>query len=194
MIKFESNQIDSKLAIVLENASWERNERLKGSAPIPRKVIQGISLSPKIKASLSNQSLIKTVQSISSDTVDPILRGKPSSILLNSQKSVEDRIWKTRKTITAEIHTRLVFGIGCITLVLFAIALGIIFKGGHILSAFGASVIPAGILVTCMISGRELTKTKNAAMPETTGVLVMWSGLIVLSIAAVVIYRKLTKT
>lgn len=194
MIKFESDQLDSKLAIVLENASWERNERLKGSAPTPRKVIQGILLSPTIATNLSSQPLIKTVRSISSETVDPILRSKPSNILLNSLNKVEDRIWRTSKTITAEIHTRLVFGIGCITLVLFAIALGIIFKGGHILSAFGASAIPAGILVTCMMSGRELTKTKNAAMPESTGVMVMWAGLIILSIAAVVIYRKLTKT
>jgi hypothetical protein len=44
------------------------------------------------------------------------------------------------------------------------------------------------------MSGKELAKTYNKNMPDEIGILVMWSGLVVLSVLAVVIYRKLTRT
>ena len=113
---------------------------------------------------------------------------------MSLKNQVDKEIWETRKSISSEVHTRLVFGIGCITLVLFAIALGVVFRGGHLLSAFGTSAIPAGILVIFIMSGKELTKTKNTSMPESTGVLLMWSGLIILSAACFMLYRKITRT
>ena len=109
-------------------------------------------------------------------------------------KEVKRKAWVTTKEIRSEIHSRLVFGLGCITLIAISIALGIIFRGGHLLSAFGASSIPAGALIVCIMAGKDLTKTNNPSMPETIGVIVMWIGLAALSVAAVMIYRKLTRT
>jgi hypothetical protein len=62
------------------------------------------------------------------------------------------------------------------------------------LTAFGVSVLPAGALVVFVLSGKQLTKTRNEDIPEDTGILVMWIGMIVLSIMAVMIYRKLIRT
>jgi hypothetical protein len=62
------------------------------------------------------------------------------------------------------------------------------------LSAFGISALPAGALVIFVISGKQLTKTRNPNMPEYTGTLVMWLGVVLLCIVAVIIYRKLMRT
>jgi hypothetical protein len=82
--------------------------------------------------------------------------------------------------------------LGCTALILTGIALGIVFKGGHLLSAFGASSIPAAALIVAIMMGKQLTK--NPATPPITGTIAMWVGLGVLSVFAVLIFRKLLKT
>lgn len=91
----------------------------------------------------------------------------------------------------AELHSRLVFGIGCVTLVMFGIALGIILKGGHLLTAFAASVIPAMMLIVCIMMGKNLTR--NIDTQTIWGIRLMWAGLIFLSLLVLALYRKLLK-
>ena len=199
-LAFVSNQPDSELGLVLTNALWKGEGDFKLTVPLLRKVFPDITLPPEISNKLNykktgKRSLIDTIATINNpDEEDPIITGKPSGTLINLKQKADYEIWVTSKKILSEVHTRLVFGIGSITLILFAVALGIVFKGGHLLSAFGASAIPAGALIVFIMSGNELTKTKNTAMPESTGIIVMWSGLVALSIIAFLVYRKLTRT
>jgi lipopolysaccharide export LptBFGC system permease protein LptF len=197
---FVSEQPDSMLGLVLTNVSYELNENVKSPAPAIRRVFPDILLTPEVSNKLNykkteKRSLIDTIATINNpDEEDPIITGKPSKTLIKLKKAADYEIWVTSKKILSEVHTRLVFGIGSITLILFAVALGIVFKGGHLLSAFGASAIPAAALIVFIMSGKELTKTRNAAMPEHMGIIVMWSGLVALSIIAFLIFRKLTRT
>jgi hypothetical protein len=71
------------------------------------------------------------------------------------------------------------------------IGLGIILKGGHLLSAFGASSIPAAVLIVCIMMGKNITKNPGARAGS--GILFMWGGLVFLSVLAVGIYHKLLK-
>ena len=98
---------------------------------------------------------------------------------------------KTLLQIQAEIHTRLVFGIGCVPMILIGIGLGIIKKGGHLLTAFGAGCIPAAVLIVCIIAGKQVTE--NARVTVVSGVTIIWSGLAFLLILAAAIYHRLTK-
>ncbi|MCX5636988.1 MAG: hypothetical protein NTX52_04750, partial [Planctomycetota bacterium] len=109
----------------------------------------------------------------------------------NLLKGLNKKITGTRIDIISEKNSRLVFGLGCILLILTGISLGIVFRGGHLLSAFGASSIPAGILVVFIMAGKSLAKNPSTSM--TTGIAVMWSGLVVLLAMTVIIYRKLLR-
>ena len=71
------------------------------------------------------------------------------------------------------------------------IGLGIIEKGGHLLSAFGASSVPAAMLVVCIMMGKNIAKNPDSSVGS--GIGLMWAGLVLLSLLAVGMYRKLLK-
>ena len=64
-------------------------------------------------------------------------------------------------------------------------------KGGHLLTAFGASCIPAAVLIVCIISGKQVTQ--NAGVTIVSGVTLIWSGLVFLLLLVGLIYRRLLK-
>jgi hypothetical protein len=71
------------------------------------------------------------------------------------------------------------------------IGLGIILRGGHLLGAFGASCVPAAMLIVCIMAGRNLAK--NLGSQTISGTLLMWVGLVFLSLFGLGIYRKLLR-
>ena len=68
----------------------------------------------------------------------------------------------TEAAIKSEMNSRLVFGIGCIPMILIGIGLGILQRGGHLLGAFGASCVPAAVLGAVIISGKRLVETTGS--------------------------------
>ncbi|MCX5636213.1 MAG: LptF/LptG family permease, partial [Planctomycetota bacterium] len=119
------------------------------------------------------------------------LRKDPSPGLMALQNKLQRTIQKTLAQIEAEIHSRLVFGIGCVSMILIGIGLGIIKKGGHLLSAFGVSCVPAAVLIVCIMSGKQITE--NIGSQNISGIAVMWAGLALLSLLAVGLYHRLLK-
>jgi lipopolysaccharide export LptBFGC system permease protein LptF len=191
-IKLEEPDPFYGFVVVLENSSWERAGGTKSIAPAPKRVFRDMELPKTIVDKLGVGSVMDQIYAIGTERSE--LKSEPSGYLNALKKKLQNEIWLTKKDINSEIHSRLVFGLGCIVLILIAIALGIIFRGGHLLSAFGASAIPAGILIIFLMSGKELAKTYNKNMPDQIGIMVMWSGLVILSLLAALIYRKLTRT
>ena len=86
----------------------------------------------------------------------PVLQGPPSPKLAGLQAMLERQVRGTLVDITGEINSRLVFGIGCIPMILIGIGLGILKRGGHLLSAFGASCVPGAVLIVAIISGKQV--------------------------------------
>jgi hypothetical protein len=76
-------------------------------------------------------------------------------------------------------------------MILIGIGLGIIKRGGHLLTAFGASCIPAAVLIVCIMSGKNLIKSHGAE--AITGVALMWAGLVFLILLVAIIYHRLLK-
>ncbi|MHC4121363.1 MAG: LptF/LptG family permease [Planctomycetota bacterium] len=121
-----------------------------------------------------------------------LLGSQPSEKLTSLQERLRRDMLKTLVEIKAEIHSRLVFGTGCVPMILIGMGLGIIRKGGHLLTAFGASCIPAAVLIVCIMSGKQLTKNLGAAQ-AVSGETVMWAGLGFLSLLVVIIYGRLLR-
>ncbi|MHC4324159.1 MAG: LptF/LptG family permease [Planctomycetota bacterium] len=188
LLHIEGDKLAPTLTMDIYNASEQGSDELT-----MRIIILGL-IPPKATDVIANE--IKTesgslrVEKLTSD-LSQISELQPSGILRNLQSSLAREIRRALVRIKAEIHTRLVFGTGCIPMILIGIGLGIMKKGGHLLSAFGASCIPAAVLIVCIMSGKNLIKSHGSE--SFTGVALMWSGLVFLLLLVVVIYRRLLK-
>jgi lipopolysaccharide export LptBFGC system permease protein LptF len=188
VLHIEGDKLTPTLTMDISNAMEEGSDEL-----IMRDIIRGL-IPPQITENLANE--IKTesgllrVRKLTSDLSQLSgLRRSKSLRILQSKLSSEIRSALVR--IKAEMHTRLVFGTGCIPMILIGIGLGIIKKGGHLLSAFGASCIPAAVLIVCIMSGKNLIKSHGSE--SITGIALMWAGLVFLIFLVAVIYRWLLK-
>jgi len=89
------------------------------------------------------------------------------------------------------MHSRLVFGMGCVPMILIGIGLGIAKRGGHLLTAFGASCIPAAVLIVCIMSGKNVAENLGAS--SGLGIMLMYGGLGFLAALTAIIYRRLLR-
>ena len=184
-ILLDNDESDSKLIMDIDSPTWQLSDGIERFAQ--QHIVKYISFPEEIARTVEQTDVlaIKTAAAL------PV--ANPTDLLQTKLEKIHREVGETINQITAEIHSRLVFGLGCITLVMISIALGILLKGGHLLSAFGASSIPAGVLIVCLMAGKNLTKAKTSVMADSTGIIIMWAGLAALTIFCLIIYRKLTK-
>ena len=183
VLYFEGDQIwETTLTLELQNARWEQQDGSKGLAG---RIKTGGLIYPQNLCKFDRNNLLSDIQKTLSE------RPHISSKLNDMQNGLSLEIKKIFLEIQAETHFRLVFGIGCVPLILIGIGLGIIKRGGHLLSAFGASSLPAVILIVCIMMGKNLIKSHEAK--PLLGIALMWSGVFILFILASAIYRKLLR-
>ncbi|NIA17181.1 MAG: LptF/LptG family permease, partial [Planctomycetes bacterium] len=177
------NEPDSKLIMTFPNARWmDSGQEVTDS----RYVLRNLQMPDNISAKLG-EDIIKTVR-------QHYYLSNPSSHFTAMVTEMNRKIRVTMAEIAAEIHSRLVFGLGCIILILIGIGLGIRLKGGHLLTAFGTSAIPAAALLVFIMMGRNITANQTSSVGADTGVIFMWSGLGILVLFTVWLYRKLLKS
>jgi len=182
-IYFEESRFGGTLSLVLQQPAWDRGGGVRNIAD--RHVIKELVVPPHLASMVPEADLLNVLRNC-----DRLVEA-PEDRLLAMRNDLDYRIRRTMSEIYAETHSKLVLGMGCIPLILTGIALGIVLRGGHLLSAFGASSIPAGALIVCIVAGKDLIK--NPSTPVSTGILVMWVGLAVLSVLTLLIYRKITR-
>ncbi|MBC8379442.1 MAG: LptF/LptG family permease [Planctomycetes bacterium] len=186
-ISLESDGEDLRLEMTLQSPSRKR-PGVEGKAV--RKFVNNVRFPKSLASSVAMDGIMKTVSQ--ADTKASVLRGPRSGRLQSLCNQIPNRLINVDNKIYSEIHSRLVLGLGSIALILTGIALGVQFRGGHMLSAFGASAIPGGVLVVFILAGKELTK--NPSTEASVGISVMWIGLAVLAALTLWIYRKLLRT
>ncbi|MBN2560609.1 MAG: LptF/LptG family permease [Phycisphaerae bacterium] len=91
-----------------------------------------------------------------------------------------DRVEHSISDVYGEVHFRASYSLSAIAVVLFGAVLGIIVRGGQVLTAFGISCIPMVIVVVASIVGRNL-----ADRPEHTSLSigVMWGATVFMFLA-----------
>jgi len=99
----------------------------------------------------------------------------------------------------SELHGRASFALSCLSLVLVGCALGVMFRSGNFLNAFAASFIPALLCMTLIISGQQTAThipfTYGAAFkdPLATSLMFIWSGNVMVLIAAIYLTVRLQR-
>lgn len=184
-LHIEGDPHSPTLMLILNNAKWTRAD---GSEGFGQRPLRGLLMPQQVE-----KYLIEDVpKALSPQYTKNALASGPDSTLINLQNTLQHEIEDTKRDILAEKHSRLVFGVGCLPLIMIGIGLGVIKKGGHLLSAFGVSSVPAAILVIFIMAGKQLTKNQVAGA-ENYGVILMWAGVGLLFLLSMIVYRKLLK-
>jgi lipopolysaccharide export LptBFGC system permease protein LptF len=185
-LHIEGDKFAPTLTMDLYSPRWQQADGSEGLAQ--RVIIRGLILPKAVTDKFVATDVLETV---SPDSINSMLQKKPSDRLMTLQTKLQRKIQSTLADIRAELHSRLVFGIGCVTIIMIGIGLGIILKGGHLLSAFGTSSVPAAVLIVCIMMGKNITRNLNSKL--SSGIVLMWAALVLLSVLAVIMYRKLLK-
>jgi len=185
-LHIEGDKFAPTLTMDLRSPAWRQADGSEGLAQ--RVIIRGLIVPKAVTDKFVTTDVLETVSAAS---IDSALQKGPSTRLKKLQDKLQREIQKTLADIKAELHSRLVFGIGCVALMMIGIGLGIILKGGHLLSAFGASSVPAAVLIVCIMMGKNITK--NPYTQVSSGIVLMWAAPVLLSVLAVIMYRKLLK-
>lgn len=153
-----------------------------------RHVISGLILPAAVTDTFKTGNILENIRPL---VLESALEKGPSAMLRGLHDGLQKQARETLVGIKAEINSRLAFGMGCVPMILIGIGLGVVKKGGHMLSAFAASCVPAAVLIVCVISGKNITE--NLGSQGISGMLLTWTGLVVLTVLAIVMYHKLLK-
>lgn len=89
-------------------------------------------------------------------------------------------VWNgTVRRIVATINERFAFSISVIFLVLLGAALGVVFRGSHVMVAFGISFVPSLIVLIAILMGKQMAYN---ATTYVLGVFVIWSGIALVTV------------
>jgi lipopolysaccharide export LptBFGC system permease protein LptF len=189
-LHLEGDELAPTLTMELDNPIWKRVEGPEGVA-MGWLRIRGLIIPENVRDVANKFATEDGLDAKKLASQSSALQKGHSLKLSRLQNELQSEIQDTLAEIEAEIHSRLVFGIGCVSLIMIGIGLGIFLRDGHLLSAFGASSLPAAVLVVCIMMGKNITKNSDASAGS--GIVLMWSGLVLLSLLAIVIYRRLLK-
>ncbi len=198
VLDIEGDRLDPTVTMVLFDARWRQDNGvvLIDQMPIFRGLMlpaaatpQDLLGHPPTEQTLQEDELI--LEAIEPNSISAALHKGPSPRLKRAQEKFHNAMLGTLAEVKAEINSRLVFGIGCVPLIMIGIALGIIKKDGHLLTAFGVSAVPATILIVCIMTGKAIIK--NPSSQFVSGEIVIWAGIAILSVLAGIVYRRLLK-
>jgi len=188
-IFIEGDELAPTLTMEIYSPTWKGATGAQEPAWGPVR-IRGLVLPQDIE---SAANLYRRDQSLNVEQLTCPLHAlyEASPRLANLQDGLKKEIGDMLADIKAETHSRLAFGVGCVSMILIGIGLGVMFKGGHLLTAFGAGCVPSAMLIVFIMTGKNIIKNRGAQAGS--GVVLMWVGLLLLSILAVGIYRKLLR-
>jgi len=101
----------------------------------------------------------------------------------------EDRVPKLMGRVISEIHGRLAYCLSCFLLVAMGAALGLMFRGGQMISAFALTIVPAAVVIVMVLMGKEMVSNPDSS--KALGLAAIWGGDLAMLVADGVIYAYL---
>lgn len=98
---------------------------------------------------------------------------------------------RLRANILAELNGRTAYCLSCFLMVSLGAALGVIFRGGNLISAFALSVAPAAGVIVMILMGKEMVRNLGSSFEW--GMVSIWASLAALLIANVLVYGRLLR-
>lgn len=116
---------------------------------------------------------------------------KESGYLSGLYKALRRECLELEAEIWAQINSRLAFGVSCVVLTLMGAGLGIVFRSGHLLTAFGVSFVPAALCLITIFTGQHIAEQSGGSING--GIVFLWSGIAAVVVGNVVLYKWLAK-
>ena len=121
-------------------------------------------------------AIVQRAESLGLDALLTPSGTEPDGVLNERIAKASEMLGNITRRIRATIGERIAFSLSVLFLVSLGAVLGIVYRGAHIVVAFGISFIPALLVIVTIVTGRQL------ACNETTHVVglgLTWSGLVV---------------
>jgi len=135
------------------------------------------------------------IQQAESHTAEELLdpAGKPlrlSEWVDERREKIIQGVGGVAREITGELHARFAFSISVFVLVILGAALGIAFRGAHVLVAFGISFVPSVLLISLIIMGKQLIEKPGMTLP---GIGVIWAGIALVALVDVFVLTRVVR-
>ncbi len=116
--------------------------------------------------------------------------GEGDPLLVRQEARARHEWSATLQKITGVIHQRFAFAFSVPVLVTLAAVLGVMLRDSQMLTAFGISFIPSLVVVIAIVAGKQLLEKTGT---ETLGLVVLWSGLTLVTIVDLVFVTRVLK-
>jgi len=148
-----------------------------------KETLDPVALSPQWTQQVANLSDVELLQAGPSEVqVEPSPQRSRALELTDPLSERRDRardvLGAVVRKIIATIHERTAYSISVFGLVILGAALGIVFRGAHVLVAFGISFVPSLIVIIAIVTGRQLACNANT---HVVGLLLIWAGIAALA-------------
>lgn len=133
----------------------------------PKRTLRGVAVEPALVAqveALTNEELLRP----DSDPSD-------SKQLANKRHKARELIEETVREVRSTISERFAFSVSVFVLMILGAALGIVFRGAHVVTAFGISFVPSLFVIIAIVMGKQMS---HNAPTHILGLGVMWSGIV----------------
>ncbi len=131
-------------------------------------VLGPVSLPPELVARIEGLS---DDELLAGDTTSVDPEGDP--VTEKRAEAIETRLATVRE-IAATFHQRTAFSVSVFVLVILGAALGIVFRGSHVMVAFGISFVPSLIVIVTIVMGKQMAQN---APTHLVGLLLIWAGI-----------------
>ena len=101
--------------------------------------------------------------------------GDPTS---RKRKEAREARAATVRRVLGTINERAAFSASIFVLVILGAALAIIFRGAHVMTAFGISFVPSLVVIVGIVAGKQMAQNVDT---QVLGLSIMWSGMLLVA-------------